>query len=166
MPFSLIAVKTHRVLCRLVVAGGIHNTNSPWRPVAVGSLAPYVGITDVISRTMFATIVTKDSTHLAANEHHKQFDLYNWNGLIGVYPGVQGIKIGNTGDAGKTTLVYATRGGKKMVAVVLGAPGTLERDLWAAKLLDYGYEQTLALPRINVTEEQLTAKYSTWQYWN
>lgn len=115
---------------------------------------------------MFADIVAKDYDHLAANENHKQFDLYNWNGLIGVYPDTHGVKIGNTGDAGKTTLVYSTRGGKRMVAVVLGAPGTLERDLWAAKLLDEGYSQTLGLPPISVTEEQLAAKYSTWQYWN
>jgi D-alanyl-D-alanine carboxypeptidase len=114
----------------------------------------------------FAEIVEKDSDVLMANENHKQFDLYNWNGLIGVYPDTHGVKIGNTGKAGKTTLVYSNRGGKRLVAVVLGAPGIKERDLWAAKLLDIGYERTLGLKPINVTEEQLQAKYSTWQYWN
>jgi D-alanyl-D-alanine carboxypeptidase (penicillin-binding protein 5/6) len=115
---------------------------------------------------LFASIVTKDYFVIAGNENHKQFDLYNWNGLIGVYPETHGIKIGNTDQAQKTTIVYSTRGGKKLVAVILGAPGITKRDLWAAKLLDIGYQQTLGLPPVNVTEEQLAAKYSTWQYWN
>ena len=101
-----------------------------------------------------------------SNENHKQFDLYNWNGLLDVYPDVHGVKIGNTAAAQKTTIVYSTRGGKKLVAVVLGAPDITKRDLWAAKLLDIGYQQTLGLPPVNVTEEQLAAKYSTWHYWN
>lgn len=111
-------------------------------------------------------IVQKDVTELPENENHHHHNLFNWNGLIGVYPDVHGIKIGNTAQAGKTTLVYATRGGKQLAAVVLGAPGILERDLWAAKLLDIGYEQTLGLPPVHVTEDQLMAKYSTWQYTN
>lgn len=120
----------------------------------------------LINYPMIADIVEKDVWELEENENHQYHNLYNWNGLIGVYPETHGVKIGNTGDAGKTTLVYSTRGGKKMVAVVLGAPGTLERDLWAAQLLDYGYQQTLGLDPVNVTEEQLNAKYSTWQTWN
>lgn len=115
---------------------------------------------------LLADIAKRDYHYVGANADHKQFDMYNWNGLLGVYPDAQGLKIGNTGDAGKTTIVTATRGGKKMAAVVLGAPRIIERDLWAAQLLDLGYERTLGLPPVNVTEEQLRAKYTTWQYWN
>ncbi len=113
-----------------------------------------------------ASIVSKDYYFLPANANHKQFDMYNWNGLIGVYPNAQGVKIGNTDDAGKTTIVTATRGGKRMAAIVLGAPRILERDLWAAQLLDLGYQRTLGLKPVHVTEEQLGKKYSTWKYWN
>lgn len=115
---------------------------------------------------LFADIVKKDYVFLPQNSEHKQFDLYNWNGLIGVYPNVSGVKIGSTGDAGKTTIVTAERGGKTLMVVLLGAPGVLKRDLWAAQLLDAGFEHTLNLPRVNVTEEQLRAKYSTWEYFN
>lgn len=115
---------------------------------------------------LFTEIVNKDFDVIRSNENHKQFALYNWNGLIGVYPDVHGVKIGNTEAAGKTTLVYATRGGKRLVVVILGAPNIKERDLMAAKLLDVGYEQTLGLSPINVKEAQLIAKYSTWQYKN
>lgn len=113
-----------------------------------------------------AEIAKKDYQFVAANQSHKQFDMYNWNGLLGVYPDAQGLKIGSTGEAGKTTIVTSTRGGKKMAAIVLGAPRIIERDLWAAQLLDLGYERTLGLKPVNVTEEQLQAKYQTWKYWN
>lgn len=115
---------------------------------------------------LIAEIAKRDYHYVNATDSHKQFDMYNWNGLLGVYPDAQGLKIGNTDDAGKTTIVTATRGGKKMAAIVLGAPRIIERDLWAAELLDLGYERTLGLPPINVTEEQLRAKYNTWHYWN
>src|SRR5581483_8743965 len=84
-------------------------------------------------------VARKDYAFLPANKNHKQFDLYNWNGLLGVYPGVYGLKIGNTDAAGTTTIVVSQRGDKKMVAVILGAPGVLERDMWASQLLDVGF---------------------------
>ena len=111
-------------------------------------------------------IVAKDYDFLPENEHHKQFDLYNWNGLLDVYPKTYGIKIGNTGEAGVTTMVASARGGKNIAVILLGAPGVLERDLWASQLLDVGYEQTIGLDPIVVTEEELRAKYATWQYFN
>ncbi len=120
----------------------------------------------LINYPLFASIVKKDYQLLPPNQNHKQFDLYNWNGLVNVYPDVQGVKIGNTDDAGKTTIVLSTREGKKMLAVVLGAPGIVERDAWAAQLLDIGYKKTLGLVPVNVTEDQLKQKYSTWKYWN
>ncbi len=111
-------------------------------------------------------IVAKDYEFLPENKQHKQFDLYNWNGLLDVYPKTYGIKIGNTGDAGVTTMVASERGGKNIAVILLGAPGVLERDLWAAQLLDVGYEQTIGLDPIVVTDEELRAKYSTWKYFN
>jgi D-alanyl-D-alanine carboxypeptidase len=115
---------------------------------------------------LISDIVKKDYHFLPADSNHKQFDLYNWNGLIGVYPETIGMKIGNTGRAGYTTSVVSERGGKKMIAVVLGAPGIKERDMWAAELLDLSYFESEKLLPINVTEEQLIAKYDTWEYWN
>ena len=102
---------------------------------------------------------------LPEDENHKQFDLYNWNGLLGVYPGVTGLKIGNTDAAGKTTIVIAEREQKKILVVLLGAPSILERDLWASMLLDSGFEKKYGFTPINVTEEQLKTKYKTWKYW-
>jgi D-alanyl-D-alanine carboxypeptidase (penicillin-binding protein 5/6) len=115
---------------------------------------------------LIAQIVKNDYLFLPENSSHKQYDLYNWNGLMDVYPNVSGVKIGNTDDAGMTTIVVSEREGKKLMVVLLGAPGIIERDLWASQLLDLGFMRTKGLAAINVTEEQLKDKYKSWHYWN
>lgn len=115
---------------------------------------------------LIAEIVKKDYEFLPKDQNHKQFDLYNWNGLIGVYPNVSGVKIGNTSGAGKTTVVVSERGNKKIIAVILGAPGVIERDLWTAELLDAFYKEAFGFLPVGITEEDLVAKYGTWRYWN
>lgn len=114
---------------------------------------------------VIAGIVKNDYQFLPADENHKQFDLYNWNGLLDVYPGTYGVKIGNTDQAGYTTIVASVRGGKNILVVLLGAGGVMERDLWASELLDLGFKQE-GIDPVNVTENQLRAKYATWRYWN
>lgn len=110
-------------------------------------------------------IVAKDYQFYAANSEHKMADLYNWNGLLGVYPSIRGVKIGNTQKAQVTTIVLSEREGKKILVVLLGAPGVLERDLWSAKLLDFGFEK-YGISKANITKEQLKEKYASWKYWN
>lgn len=119
---------------------------------------------------LIAEIIKDDYRFLPADKNHKQFDLYNWNGLIGVYPGASGVKVGNTPNAGFTTVVLSTREGKdekkyKVMVVILGAPGVKERDLYAASLLDLGFESANIIPG-NVNEISLKQKYSTWKFWN
>ena len=82
-----------------------------------------------------------------------------------MYPGVEGVKIGNTDQAGYTDIVLSDRGGKKVLVVMLGAPGVLQRDEWSSELLDAGFNK-LGESSVNVTKEQLMAKYATWKYWN
>jgi D-alanyl-D-alanine carboxypeptidase len=115
---------------------------------------------------LIAQIAQKPYNFLKADTNHKQFDMYNWNSLIGVYPGAAGLKIGNTDAAGSTMVVSATRGGKNLAVILLGAPDILHRDLWAAELLDVGFEKTIGLPPVNVSRTQLAAKYKTWKYWH
>ncbi len=108
-------------------------------------------------------IVARDEASLPANDNHKQFDLKNWNGLIDTYPNAYGVKIGNTDDAGVTTMVAAQREGYNVGVILLGAPGILERDMWSAQLLDLAFEQIAGLKPIEVTEKQLRDKYATWK---
>lgn len=113
---------------------------------------------------LISQIVKKSFEQLPESQTHQQYRLNNWNGLIDVYPDINGLKIGNTAKAGKTTIVQSSRGGKNILVVLLGAPGIVERDLWTAQLLDMAYEKTLGIAPVEVSREQLLAKYSTWQY--
>lgn len=113
-----------------------------------------------------ADIVKNEYRQLTKTADHRRFDLYNWNGLLGVYPHVFGVKIGNTGEAGTTTVVGAEREGKRVLTVVLGADNVLRRDLWAADLLDLGFKKLANLEPVAVTTKQLQAKYATWKIWN
>ena len=56
----------------------------------------------------------------------------NHNGLLGRYPGVDGMKTGFTCAAGYNVVASAEENGRHLVTVIMGAPSTGERDLRAA----------------------------------
>ena len=63
------------------------------------------------------------------------------NGLIGHYPGADGMKTGFTCAAGFNVVASATHGGRRLIAVVLGSPSARERTAEAAALFDRGFSQ-------------------------
>jgi D-alanyl-D-alanine carboxypeptidase len=63
------------------------------------------------------------------------------NGLIGHYPGADGMKTGFTCAAGFNVVASATHGGRRLIAVVLGSPSPRERTAEAAALFDRGFGQ-------------------------
>ncbi|MFL6797121.1 MAG: D-alanyl-D-alanine carboxypeptidase family protein [Xanthobacteraceae bacterium] len=63
----------------------------------------------------------------------------NYNTLIGRYPGADGMKTGFICASGFNLVASATRGDKRLVAVVLGAPSSAARALKAAQLLERGF---------------------------
>ena len=67
----------------------------------------------------------------------------NRNLLLWRDPSVDGIKTGHTDEAGWCLAASATRDGRSIVAVVLGAPTEQARDDAARALLDYGFQQTV-----------------------
>jgi len=63
------------------------------------------------------------------------------NGLIGRYPGADGMKTGFTCAAGFNVVASATHGGRRLIAVVLGSPSARERTAEAAALFDKAFNQ-------------------------
>jgi D-alanyl-D-alanine carboxypeptidase len=61
------------------------------------------------------------------------------NGLLGRYPGADGMKTGFTCPAGFNLVASATRGDRRLIAVVLGAPTAAARTAKAASLLDRAF---------------------------
>ncbi|QGM47529.1 D-alanyl-D-alanine carboxypeptidase family protein [Methylocystis heyeri] len=64
----------------------------------------------------------------------------NHNGMLGRYPGADGMKTGFTCPAGYNLVASATHGGQKLIAVVLGAPSPGARTAKAASLLDRAFQ--------------------------
>jgi D-alanyl-D-alanine carboxypeptidase len=63
----------------------------------------------------------------------------NFNKLIGRYPGADGMKTGFICASGFNLVASATRGNKRLIAVVMGAPSSHLRAVKAAQLLDNGF---------------------------
>lgn len=65
--------------------------------------------------------------------------MQNHNGLIGRYPGADGMKTGFTCAAGFNVVATASRGGRRLLAVVMGQPSASQRTAYAASLFDRGF---------------------------
>jgi D-alanyl-D-alanine carboxypeptidase len=70
----------------------------------------------------------------------------NTNGIIGRYPGATGMKTGYLCASGFNVVSTASRNGRTLVAVVLGAPSSTERTLKTIQLLDYGFSHPVSGP--------------------
>jgi D-alanyl-D-alanine carboxypeptidase len=63
----------------------------------------------------------------------------NFNKLIGRYPGADGFKTGFICASGYNLVASATRNGKRLIAVVLGASSGNARAVRAAQMLERGF---------------------------
>ncbi|MBV9433145.1 MAG: D-alanyl-D-alanine carboxypeptidase, partial [Hyphomicrobiales bacterium] len=64
---------------------------------------------------------------------------HTYNGLLGRYAGADGMKTGFICAGGFNTVVSAQRGGRRLIAVVLGQPSASVRSVVTAALLDKGF---------------------------
>ena len=68
-----------------------------------------------------------------------EFGLSNTNRLVKFYRGITGLKTGYTRTAGFCVSASAKREDLHLIAVVMGAPTSNDRNAAASKLLDYGF---------------------------
>ena len=78
--------------------------------------------------------------HIAAIRFGRRV-MRNTNSLIGRYPGIDGMKTGFICASGFNVVASATRDGRRLIAVVLGAPSSGARAVKAAELLESGFTQ-------------------------
>ncbi len=69
----------------------------------------------------------------------------NYNRLLDLYPGADGMKTGFICASGFNLVATATRNGRRFIAVVLGAPSASVRTYKAAKLLEEGFNSGTGL---------------------
>lgn len=70
---------------------------------------------------------------------HGGYKSWNKNPLIGQYPGADGLKTGWIRASGYNMIFTARRDGRRLLAVILGAPDTYTRGAEACRLLDAGF---------------------------
>ncbi len=64
--------------------------------------------------------------------------LHTWNDLLGLFPGLVGVKTGHTSGAGWCQVALARRYGVSLYATVLGSPTRSQRNADVAALLRWG----------------------------
>src|SRR5256885_14034197 len=69
------------------------------------------------------------------------FVVHTWNDLLGVFPGLVGVKTGHTADAGWCEVAAARRRGLTIYAVILGSPTRAQRNTDLNRLLAWGVSQ-------------------------
>jgi D-alanyl-D-alanine carboxypeptidase len=79
-----------------------------------------------------------DLFSIGALQLGKQY-IPNHNGLLGRYPGADGMKTGFTCPAGFNVVASANHSGRRLIVVVLGAPTAKSRNQEAADLFDRGF---------------------------
>jgi D-alanyl-D-alanine carboxypeptidase (penicillin-binding protein 5/6) len=67
--------------------------------------------------------------------------LHTWNDLLGVFPGLIGVKTGHTSNAGWCEVAAARRNGYTIYAVILGSPTRAQRNSDLDRLLAWGVSQ-------------------------
>lgn len=70
---------------------------------------------------------------------HGGYTSWNKNPLLGQYPGADGLKTGWIRASGYNLIFTASRGSKRLLAVILGAPDVFTRGGEACRLLDAGF---------------------------
>lgn len=82
-----------------------------------------------------------------------EFGLTNTNRLVRYYKGITGLKTGYTSKSGYCISATAKRDGLELIAVVMGAETSNERNNCVSKLLDFGFANYKAY---NVTGDEIS----------
>ncbi len=96
---------------------------------------------DAMQSAVFRAIVDQQTDRIPAGPLHHAYTWHNTNLLLGSYPGVIGIKTGNTPAAGYCLLFEARRDGVTLIGVVLhSSPTTMSVSFSdATKILNWGF---------------------------
>lgn len=93
----------------------------------------------VLARALLRDFPEQESLfHIGALKLGSQI-IRNHNGLLGRYPGADGMKTGFICAGGFNVVASATQNGRRLITVVMGYPSARERDLRAADLFDQGF---------------------------
>lgn len=142
---------------RFANATGYDDDNQYSTPRELAKIAYYA----ITQYPEIADIVKTKEAEIEETKEHKHYSLPNWNALLGVYPGVDGVKIGHTEKAGYSTAVTATRNDVRIMVVLLNGPDRRARDVWTADLLNSAFLEQ-GIRTFRVTRLMLQKREEEW----
>lgn len=95
---------------------------------------------ELISHEQIYTFSSVYEDYIRKNTANKTW-IVNTNKLVRFYEGADGLKTGNTDDAGSCIAVTAKRNNLRFIAISLGYQDTTTRNAETMELLNYGYNQ-------------------------
>lgn len=113
-----------------------------------------------LSNEKFCEIVNTKNTNINVNGVSR--NISNTNELLGVLGGVNGVKTGFTGEAGRCLVTSCTRNGNQIITVVLGADTKKQRTSDSIKLIEYAFKN---YERVNI-EEIAKKEFENWKQIN
>ena len=108
----------------------------------------------------FAQIVNTKVATISINGNNR--NIYNTNELLGYLEGVNGVKTGFTGEAGRCLVTSCNRNGNQIITVVLGCDTKKQRTSDSAKLIEYAFKN---YERVNI-EEIAKKEFENWKQIN
>lgn len=108
----------------------------------------------------FAQIVNTKIQAISINGNSR--NIYNTNELLGSLYGVDGVKTGFTGNAGRCLVTSCTRDRNQIITVVLGCDTKKQRTSDSAKLIEYAFKN---YERVNI-EEIAKKEFENWKQIN
>lgn len=127
--FAIGAMQTH-----FRNASGLPNNDSYSTAYDLAQMGRYA-----LAKPLISKLVATKQTSFKHPGYLQPMTIRNTNGLLGTYPGANGIKTGTANEAGKCLIASATRGGRKLIAVSLKSG---DRTGDCVRLLDYGFKNT------------------------
>lgn len=91
----------------------------------------------------FRKIVSTVEYRIPKNDKHKEFYLFNETNLLTSYPGVKGVKVGFTNEAGYCLVTYLEYQGHKIITVLLNSQNRRQE---MKDLLDYSLKTLGVVP--------------------
>lgn len=118
-------------------------------------------ITDyALNNQTFAKIVNTQSITISINGNARTIS--NTNELLGYMQGVDGVKTGFTGNAGRCLVTSCTRDGNQIITVVLGCDTKKQRTSDSMKLIEYAFKN---YTRVNL-KEMIEKEFESWKQIN
>ena len=117
-------------------------------PGHVSSAHDILRLAEIAMHSPVVRSIVRERSDTIENGH---FTVHTWNDLLGVFPGLIGVKTGHTDKAGWNEVAAARRQGYTIYVAILGSPSRGQRNADLTHLLSWGVSQYRTLTLVKPT---------------